>query len=92
MSLVLGKSDLLGDEELETILENCSNPESLLFALGTGVMDMRAVAATEFLRAMESLGVMHKPRPVSSMEMSGIEDVYNSIQQAFFGGEDLESD
>ncbi len=92
MSLVLGKSDLLTDEEREKILEHCGDPESLLFALGEGGMDMRAVAATEFLKAMESLGVMHKPKPVSSVEMSGIEDVYNSIQQAFFGGEDLASD
>jgi hypothetical protein len=92
LDLVLGKSDLLTDEETEKILENCANPDSLLFALGNGQMDMRAVAATEFLKAMESLGVMHVPRAVSALEMSGIEDVYNSIQQAFFGGEDLESD
>jgi GTPase SAR1 family protein len=92
MSLVLGKSDILSDEEKESILEHCGNPESLLFALDNGGMDMRAVAATEFLRAMDSLGVMHKPKPVSSIEMTGIEDVYNSIQQAFFGGEDLASD
>ncbi|MBA3044898.1 MAG: ATP/GTP-binding protein [Candidatus Thermoplasmatota archaeon] len=92
MDLVLGKSDLLDDEELERILEHCSNPESLLFALGEAGMDMRAVAATEFLKAMEALGVMHAPKPVSGIEMSGIEDIYNSIQQAFFGGEDLASD
>ena len=92
MDLVLGKADLLEDEEVETILEHCSNPENLLFALGQNDMDMRSVAAIEFLKAMESLGAQKIPKPVSSMEMSGIEDIYNSIQQVFFGGEDLAPD
>jgi GTPase Era involved in 16S rRNA processing len=92
MDLVLGKADLLEAEELERIIENCENPESLLFSLGQGEMDMRSVAAIEFLRAMESLGAQKMPKPVSSMEMSGIEDIYNSIQQVFFGGEDLSPD
>lgn len=92
LGLVLGKADLLETEEIEAIMDNCTNPGNLMFALGEGEMDMRAVAATEFLRAMESLAVTLTPLPVSSLEMEGIEDVYNLIQQVFFGGEDLESD
>ncbi|MFO7619027.1 MAG: ATP/GTP-binding protein, partial [Thermoplasmata archaeon] len=92
MDLVLGKADLLTIDEIEEILEYCVNPEALQFALGRGEMEMRAVAAAEFLRAMETLGAQKVPKPVSSTEMSGIEDIYNSIQLVFFGGEDLASD
>ena len=96
MELVLGKSDLLAEDELERIVENCRNPESLMFSLGEagsdGKMDMRSVSATEFLRAMDALGVRMVPRPVSSVEMQGIEDIYNAVQQIYFGGEDLSPD
>jgi GTPase SAR1 family protein len=92
MELVLGKCDLLESEELERILEHCGNTDSLLFALGEGSMNMRAVAATEFLKAMESLGGRMVPKPISSLEMSGLEEIYRSVQLIFFGGEDLASD
>ncbi|MDO9538118.1 MAG: ATP/GTP-binding protein [Thermoplasmata archaeon] len=92
MELVLGKCDLLTEEEIETILEHCGNTDSLLFALGDGNMDMRAVAATEFLRAMETLGGRIVPKPISSVEMTGLEEIYRTVQLIFFGGEDLASD
>lgn len=96
MELVLGKSDLLALDEIERIKEYCENPESLMFALGEtgkeGTMDMRAVAATEFLRAMETLGARMIPKPVSSVEMTGLEEIYSTVQLIFFGGEDLSPD
>ncbi|MDD4307657.1 MAG: ATP/GTP-binding protein [Thermoplasmata archaeon] len=92
MELVLGKSDLLEIDEIERIKEFCQNPDSLMFALGEGQMDMRAVAATEFLRAMESLGSRMAPKSVSSVEMTGLEEIYRTIQMIFFGGEDLSPD
>jgi len=92
LELVLGKADLLEQEELDQIIDWCSNPPLLLNELGQGEMDMRAVAAGEFLKAMETLGSYRKPIPVSSTEITGIEDVYNIIQQTYFGGEDLRPD
>lgn len=92
MELVLGKCDLMEPEEIEKILEHCGNTDSLLFALGEGNMNMRAVAATEFLRAMDSLGARSVPKPVSSLEMTGMEEIYRTIQMIFFGGEDLSPD
>lgn len=92
IDLVLGKADLLEEAEIESIIAMCSDQYRLVDELGKGEMSMRAVAATEFMKAMESLGVHTVPRPVSAVEMSGIEDLYNTIQQLFFGGEDLSSD
>jgi GTPase SAR1 family protein len=91
MELVLGKCDLLEPEETEKILEHCGNTDSLLFALGDNV-NMRAIAATEFLKAMESLGGRMVPKPISSLEMTGLEEIYRTVQLIFFGGEDLSPD
>ncbi len=92
MDLVLSKVDLLKDEEAQDILEMASDSYRLQDALDQGGMNMHAVSATEFLRAMESLGALKIPKLVSSHEMFGIEDLYNTIQQYFFGGEDLRPD
>lgn len=92
MDLVLSKADLLEEDEAQEILEMASDSYRLQDALGTGEMDMRSISATEFLRAMESLGVQKVPKLVSSHEMFGIEDLYNTIQQYFYGGEDLRPD
>jgi len=92
IDLVLGKADLLEEEEIENIIAMCTDQYRLIDELGKGEMSMRAVAAMEFMKAMESLGVHTVPMPVSSLEMTGIEDVYNTVQQLFFGGEDLSSD
>ena len=92
LDLVLGKIELLEDGVAAEILAMASDSYRLQDALATGDMDMRSISATEFLRAMESLGVSKVPKLVSSMEMYGIEDLYNTIQQYFFGGEDLRPD
>jgi len=92
LDLVLGKTDLLEEEEAKEILEMSSDPYRLQDSLGQGEMDMRSISATEFLRAMETLGVQKVPKMVSSHEMFGIEDLYNTIQQYFYGGEDLRPD
>lgn len=90
--LVLGKSDLLEEEELETIIDRCQYPERLINDLELEGMEMQEVAATEFMRAMEALDVYRRPLPISGLETEGIEDLYNTIQQIFFGGEDLRPD
>ena len=90
--LVLGKADLLSEQELEELHDWCTTPELLLDAHDREEMDMRSIAATEFLRAMESLGAHRTPQPVSALELYGIEDLYNTVQQVFFGGEDLQPD
>jgi hypothetical protein len=92
IDLVLGKADLLEEGEAEAIIAMCSDQYRLVDELGKGEMSMRAVAATEFMKTMESLGVHTVPKPVSATEMWGIEDIYNTVQQLFYGGEDLSPD
>ena len=92
IELVLGKADLLSEDELDTIMEWCNTPERLMDELSRGEMSMQAVAAGEFLRAMDSLGAYRTPLPIAGIEITGIDDLYNTIQQVFFGGEDLQSD
>ena len=92
MDLVLGKADLFEEEEIEEILAMASDPYRLQDALGQEGMDMRAISATEFLRAMENLGVLKVPKLVSTSEVFVIEDLYNTVQQYFIGGDDLRPD
>ena len=92
IELVLGKADIMSEEELENVRGWCTDLGRLMDDLDKFDMDMRSVAASEFLKAMESLGVHNTPIPISSFEMTGIEDLYNTIQQLFFGGEDLRPD
>ena len=46
----------------------------------------------EFLSALMSFDKGQKLLPVSSTYGSGMEDVYNTVQQIFYGGEDLSRD
>jgi hypothetical protein len=32
------------------------------------------------------------PKPISSLEMTGLEEIYRTVQLIFFGGEDLSPD
>jgi GTPase SAR1 family protein len=92
LELVLGKADLLSEKELEEVREWCREPELLQEALQQNGTDMRAIASMEFQKATESLGAHRTPIPISAFELTGIEDLYNTIQQLFFGGEDLSPD
>jgi GTPase SAR1 family protein len=92
IELVLGKVDLLSETELEEVQNWCSTPELLQEALEGIGGDMHTMASLEFQRATETLGAHKKPVPISALELTGIEDLYNTIQQLFFGGEDLSSD
>ena len=44
----------------------------------------------EFLKAMESIGMYRELTPVSAENGTGMEDIYNAVQQYFEGGEDAE--
>jgi len=89
---VLSKADLLSEEELDLIMEWSVSPESLNGNLVDMDFSSQSLINLEFFRAMENVGMFREIRPVSSMEFTGLEDIYNSIQQAFMGGEDLTRD
>jgi hypothetical protein len=54
-------------------------------------MSSQAIISIEYLKAMESVGMYRELYPVSSMEGTGMEDIYNAVQQYFEGGEDAGS-
>jgi hypothetical protein len=89
---VLSKSDLLSDLELEAIMNWSRDPDALNGALTEADISPRTVQSVELLKAMESVGMYREITPVSAEVPSGIEDVYNAIQQSMEGGEDLRTD
>ncbi len=88
---VLTKSDLLSDDEREKILNWSRNLMELDNALHDEIPTLRSQLSIEFLSALESFGASQKIFPVSSTYGSGMEDIYNTAQQVFYGGEDLSS-
>jgi GTPase SAR1 family protein len=87
---VLSKSDLLGEDELETLLERTGDP----YRLYNDLSEERGESAVtvELFKALENVGVYRTMTPVSARNMTGLEDIYNNIQQFFEGGEDLSKD
>ncbi|MBI0582670.1 MAG: ATP/GTP-binding protein [Methanomassiliicoccus sp.] len=88
---VLSKSDLLKEEELEEVLGWSRDAYGLYNALTGPNMSSQAVISIEYLKAMENVGLYRELTPVSALEGTGMEDIYNTIQQYFEGGEDAGS-
>jgi hypothetical protein len=89
---VLSKADTLEERQLQQLEDWAGEPDALYAALTEEDFSARNVQSIEFLRAMESVGVYRELTPVSSEAPSGIEDIYNAVQQSMEGGEDLRSD
>jgi GTPase SAR1 family protein len=87
---VLSKSDLLSEDDLETLLERTKDP----YRLYNDLFEERGESGVtvEMFKALENVGVYRTMVPVSARDMSGLEDIYNNIQQFFEGGEDLAKD
>jgi len=49
---------------------------------------MQSQLSIEFLSALKSFGASQNIIPASSTYGSGMEDIYNTVQQIYFGGED----
>jgi len=88
---VLSKSDLLKEEELEELSIWSRDAYALYNALTEKDMSSQAIISAEFLKAMENVGMYKELTPVSAMEGTGMEDIYNTVQQYFEGGEDAGS-
>jgi GTPase SAR1 family protein len=88
---VLSKADLLKEEELEELANWSRDSYALYNALTDKDMSSQAVISIEFLKAMESVGMYKELTPVSALEGTGMEDIYNMVQQYFEGGEDAGS-
>lgn len=87
---VLSKSDLVDEKEKDRIINWVRQPEDLLNDAANENPSMEKQLSVELFRVLEDLGVYKILTPVSSETMTGIEDIYNLVQQVFMGGEDLE--
>ncbi len=83
--LVLSKADVLEEEEVERIVEWSKNPERLY----NDLTDERTLSLDLFLM-LKDLGLFRPLIPVSSLTGMGMDDIYDGIQEVFYGGEDLE--
>jgi GTPase SAR1 family protein len=89
---ILTKSDLLEDDSIEKILNWSKDILDLEEAIHNEKPSMHNELSIEFLSAIKSLAAGQKIIPASSMYGSGMEDIYNSVQEVFYGGEDLDKD
>jgi len=81
---VLAKSDVLSEDEIDRILKWSLHPETLYDDL---ILE-RNLSLDVFLMLKDS-GLFRPLIPVSAMTGFGMEDVYDGIQETFYGGEDL---
>ncbi len=84
--LVLSKADVLSDEEIERVVRWSSDPEELYDDLA---LDRKSLSLELFLM-LKDAGLFRPIIPVSAVDMRGMEDIYDAIQEVFYGGEDLE--
>lgn len=87
---VLSKCDLLSTEEIERVVSWCEEPFRLYEALSRETRVEEIVVTTEFFKGLENLGVFSKIIPTSSVDLTGMEDVFNALQQVYMGGEDFD--
>jgi len=89
---LLSKCDLLDEEEKKRILSWSHDIGLLLNELEVEGGTMLNTLNISLLRSMSELDIFRELVPISITEMEGLEDLYNNIQQTFFGGEDLMPD
>lgn len=87
---ILTKIDMLKEEELEKIVSLAENPYELYAELINESKGMHTQLSVELFKVLEDIGVYKKLIKTSAEKLLGMEDLYNEIQQIFYGGEDLE--
>ncbi len=83
---VLGKCDMLPDHIVEKIMGWSTDPDKLYNDL-LGEKDLSG----DLFHIMKESGLIRPLVPVSSITGTGMDDVYEIIQEIFYAGEDLES-
>jgi len=91
MLTMISKSDLLSEEEIERIQSWSADFYNLQNSLTEQVSGAQNQVSIELLKAIETtIGGRGQVEFVSSETMTGIEDIYDFIQEITMGGEDLE--
>jgi hypothetical protein len=89
---ILSKSDILTEDELR-VIRSWANDTYHLQAAAEGELSGPLVQFNiEMFRALEAVGAFRNFYTVSSETLVGMEDVYQAVQNHFFGGEELTKD
>lgn len=89
---ILSKSDMLDEEKREKIVQWSQDFNTLYDDLISSPSSMQLQNSIEIFKAMEVLDIQRELIPASSENGTGMEDIYNTVQQIFFAGEDLLDD
>lgn len=89
---ILSKSDMLEEEKREKIVKWSRDFNTLYDDLISSPSSMQLQNSIEIFKAMEVLDIQRELIPASSENGTGMEDIYNVVQQMFFAGEDLLDD
>ncbi len=87
---ILGKSDLLEEFDKERIVLWSQDAEVLYSALLDEGVNMLSAFSGELFKALETIQSFPSLIPCSSETKEGLEELHNSIQMFFAGGEDLD--
>jgi len=85
--LVLSKSDVLDEKDIEKIVEWSKDPEKLYEDL---LNYTKRGLSDDLYHLVRETGLFRPLMPVSAINGTGMEDIYDGIQELFYGGEDLE--
>ena len=85
---ILTKIDVLSDDETERLVNWYNDPVSLYDDLLDNDSNPQTVVGIELYKALENLGTFGEMRAVSSVESTGLEEIYAATQLQFFGGDD----
>jgi len=85
---VITKEDILTPEERETMINWHNDSGSLYCDLMDNESNPQTVVGFELFKALENVGTFGDMFSLSSKDKSGMENIYNTTQQLFFGGED----
>lgn len=89
---VLSKADIIEEREIEQIIRWSEDYNALYGDMLGQDTDMHTKLSIELFKALEDIGTFKSLIPASSETGMGMEDLYNTIQQIFAGGEDLSAD
>lgn len=85
---ILTKIDVLKEEEVDRLVTWYNDLDSLYGDLLDNDSNPQTVVGMELFKALENLGVFGEMRAVSSVEGTGLENIYAASQLQFFGGDD----
>ncbi len=87
----LSKSDLVSDEELDTIVSWTNDPETFEESLRTVREQNLSMISRNLANAIFDTGLLSEPIPVSGKDNSGIVDLNAAVTRILTGGEELSS-